>query len=61
MLLQTMMGGKGSGSRMRGARKVRRRSVRGKLWAFQPACEWMEDRTLLATMLWHGSKTPVFG
>ena len=52
MLLQTMIGGKGSGSRGRRSRNARRRSARGKLWAFRPACERMEDRTLLATMLW---------
>ncbi|MGO8902793.1 MAG: hypothetical protein ACLQU5_31285, partial [Isosphaeraceae bacterium] len=52
MMLQTMIGGKGSGSRGRRSRNARRRSARGKLWAFRPACERMEDRTLLATMLW---------
>ncbi|HKM52007.1 MAG TPA: hypothetical protein VJY33_01285, partial [Isosphaeraceae bacterium] len=52
MMLQTMIGGKGSGSRVRRWRSVRKRSVRGKLWASWPSCERMEDRTLLASMLW---------
>src|SRR5271157_2888988 len=52
MMLQTMIGGKGSGSRVRRWRSVRKRSVRGKLWALWPSCERMEDRILLASMLW---------
>jgi len=52
MVLQHLLGGKNAGSPMRRSRKIRRRATRGQIWALRPRCEVMEDRTLLATMLW---------
>ena len=52
MVLHPLLGGKNAGSPLRRSKKIRRRATRGQIWALRPRCEVMEDRTLLATMLW---------
>src|SRR5208337_1959992 len=55
MVLHHLLGGKNAGSRMRRSKKIRRRATRGQIWALRPQCEVMENRTLLATMIWTNS------
>ena len=52
MTWHAVRGGRLSGPRASRLKDIRRRSARGKQRAFLPTCERMEDRTLLASMLW---------
>ncbi len=55
MVLHHLLGGKNAGSRVRRSKRIRRRSTRSQILALRPRFEVMEDRTLLATMLWANS------
>ena len=52
MVMHHLLGGKKAGPRVRRSRRIRRGAVRSHIFALRPRCEVMEDRTLLATMLW---------
>ena len=51
MILQTMIGGNGSGSRVRRSRNGRSRASRSKLRALRPFLEVMEDRVVLSQLM----------
>ena len=52
MVLHHLLGGENAGSRVRRYERIRRRAARSRIRNFLPHWEAMEDRTLLATMLW---------
>src|SRR5271166_2972517 len=52
MIVHYFLGGNRSRSRAHRSRSARKRATRRQIFALRPRCETMEDRTLLATMLW---------